>query len=143
MIGTFDADAIDLDEDNPFIGWVSTICFAIRSTYHTTLKATPGQLVFGRDMIFHIEHVANWQQIRERKQELINKNNDRENATREEYDYAVGDKVLILVAEHNKMERPREGPYVIVRVHTNGTVTIQKGVVTERLNIRQIIPFHE
>jgi hypothetical protein len=33
---------------------------AIRSTYHTTLQATPCQLVFGRDMIYNIAFRANW-----------------------------------------------------------------------------------
>jgi hypothetical protein len=33
---------------------------AIRSTYHTTLQATPCQLVFGRDMIHNIAFRANW-----------------------------------------------------------------------------------
>jgi len=140
---TFEMENIDLDEEDPFIGMISAICFAVRSTYHTTLQATPGQLVFGRDMIFHIETVADWQHIHHRKQALINKNNQRENAKRHEHDYAVGDKVLINVADHHKMERPRVGPYTIVRTHTNGTVTIQKGNVTERLNIRQIVPFQD
>ena len=143
MMRTFEVDNIDLDEEDPFIGMISAICFAVRSTYHTTLQATPGQLVFGRDMIFHIETVADWQHIHNRKQALINKNNQRENAKRHEHDYAVGDRVLINVADHHKMERPRAGPYSIVRTHTNGTVTIQKGAVTERLNIRQIVPFQD
>jgi hypothetical protein len=33
---------------------------AIRSTYLTTLQATPCQLVFGRDMIHNIAFRANW-----------------------------------------------------------------------------------
>jgi hypothetical protein len=33
---------------------------SIRSTYHTTLEATPCQLVFGRDMIHNIAFRANW-----------------------------------------------------------------------------------
>ena len=39
------------------------------------------------------------------------------------------------------MEQPREGPFNIIRVHSNGTVTIQKVPIEERLNIRQIIPY--
>ena len=36
------------------------------------------------------------------------------------------------------------GPYDIVKVHVNGTITIQLGpTVTERINIRQVIPYHE
>ena len=143
MIRTFDLNEIDLDECEPFAGLISAVGFAIRSTYHTTLRSTPGQLVFGRDMIFPIEHIADWQLIKHRKQQMINKNNERENAKRLAYDYKVGDKVLIYTPDPNKMEQPREGPYSITVVHTNGTVTLQKGPVTQRYNIRQIVPFQE
>lgn len=143
MIRTFDLEGIDLAVDDPFAGLVSAVGFAIRSTYHTTLQSTPGQLVFGRDMIFPIQHLADWQLIKNRKQLLIDKNNARENAKRVDHDYAVGDRVLIYSPNPNKMEQPREGPYPVTQVHTNGTVTIQKGPVTQRYNIRQIVPFHE
>jgi hypothetical protein len=51
----------------------------IRSTYHTTLQATPCQLVFGRDMIHNIAFRVNWDQIQKRKQDIINKYNQKEN----------------------------------------------------------------
>ena len=54
---------------------LNATAFAVQSTFHTTLQQTPGQLVFGRDMIFNIKHTANWEYIRQRKQNLINKNN--------------------------------------------------------------------
>ena len=69
-----------MDEDDPWKGILSATAFAVRSTYHTTLQKSPGQLVFGRDMILNIQHKANWELIRERKQQLINKNNKKENA---------------------------------------------------------------
>ena len=34
------------------------------------------------------------------------------------------------------MEFINEGPYKIIEVHTNGTVRIKRGSVTERINIR-------
>jgi hypothetical protein len=40
-----------------------------------------------------------------------------------------------------KMEQPREGPFPILRFHSNGTITIQKGPVEERLNVRQVLPY--
>ena len=40
--------------------YLSSVAWAIRSTYHTTLDATPGQVVFGRDMILPIQHKADW-----------------------------------------------------------------------------------
>jgi hypothetical protein len=42
-----------------------------------TLKE--GQLGFGRDMIFNVQHTANWEYISTRKQGLIQKNNKKEN----------------------------------------------------------------
>ena len=59
--------------------------FAMRSTYHTTLEATPMQLVFGRDAVLPIFHQADWQYIKAKKQRLINMNNQRENAKRIPY----------------------------------------------------------
>jgi hypothetical protein len=47
------------DEDDPWKGILAATAFAIRATYHTTLQKSPGQLVFGRDMIFNVQHTAN------------------------------------------------------------------------------------
>ena len=37
---------------------IDNAVWAIRSTYHTVLKASPGAAVFGRDMLFDIPFVA-------------------------------------------------------------------------------------
>jgi hypothetical protein len=42
----------NLDEKNPWGGILATTMFAVRATYHTTMQATPTQLVFGRDSLF-------------------------------------------------------------------------------------------
>jgi transposase InsO family protein len=132
----------DLDKRYPFDEFLSSAAYAIRCTYHTTLKATPGQLVFGRDMYFPTKFVADWARIAMRKQGEIDRSNERENVKRIAHDYHVGDLVLI----HKpgilpKMEAPREGPFVVAVVHSNGTLTIQKGPVTERVNIRRVQPY--
>jgi hypothetical protein len=56
---------------------------AIRRTYHTTLQATPCQLVFGRDMIHNIAFRANRDQIQKqnRKQDIIDKSNQKKTRT--------------------------------------------------------------
>merc|ERR1712122_112198 len=64
--------------NNPFKGILSAVCFAIRTTVHTTLQATPSQLVFGRDHILNIKFQANWKNICNQKQKLINKDNNNE-----------------------------------------------------------------
>src|SRR5919112_1401968 len=96
IIRTFDLEDNYLDEEDPWTGILAATAFAVRSTYHTTLKKTPGQLVFGRDMIFNIQHVANWDFIRHNKQRHIDKNNKAENAKRIPHQYQTGDLVLLL-----------------------------------------------
>ena len=141
MIRTFELEGNYLDEDDPWLGILSATAFAVRSTYHTTLQKTPGQLVFGRDMIFNIEHEANWEYIRARKQSLIKKNNINENNKRIPYTYNKGDMVMINTGTKNKYEQPYGGPFPIIKVNDNGTVRIQMGAVTDTVNIRRIEPF--
>ena len=50
------------------------------------------QLVFGRDVILNIRHVANWEHIWQRKQLRINHNNKRENKHRNTHQYKVSEK---------------------------------------------------
>eukprot|EP00957_Ditylum_brightwellii_P063877 4846510-Ditylum_brightwellii.AAC.1 len=69
--------------------------WAIHSTYHTTLGATQGQLIYGRDMLHDIKYVADWELIRLCKQKIIDYSTSRENTKRISHDYMVGDKVLI------------------------------------------------
>jgi hypothetical protein len=63
IIRTFELESNYLDEKDPWKGILSATAFAVRSTFHTTLRNTPGQLVLGRDMIFNIKHEANWEFI--------------------------------------------------------------------------------
>ena len=92
-------------------------------------------------MIFNIKHTANWEYIRQRKQDLINKNNKRENAGRINYDYKVGDKVLLARGNENKYESPYQGPFEVLKVNDNGTVRLTVNAVTDSYNIRRIIPY--
>jgi len=142
MIRTFELENNYLDEDDPWKGILSATAFAVRSTFHTTLRKSPGQLVFGRDMILNIKHVANWEFIRKRKQDLIEKNNIRENATRIPYVYKKGDKVLLKRGTENKYETPYLGPFDILKVNDNGTVRLQMGAIIDTVNIRRITPYY-
>jgi hypothetical protein len=65
-------------------------------TYHRVLKASPGADIFGRDMLFDIPFVADWHKIGEQRQSLTNCGNQRENANYIDYDYKVGDNVLLI-----------------------------------------------
>ena len=141
IVRTFELQENYLDEDDPWAGILAATAFAIRSTYHTTLQKSPGQLVFGRDMIFNIQHTANWEYIRARKQRLIKKNNKNENKSRIPHTYRVNDKVMLRKGTEYKYEAPYSGPHTILQVNTNGTVRLRVGSVTDTINIRRIEPF--
>ena len=120
------------------------VSFAVRSTYHTVLRTTPGAAVFGRDMLFDIPFLADWTEIGRRRQLLVDQNNERENRRRLDFDYAVGQKVLLTKdGIIRKAEDKNFGPFVITQVYTNGTVRIQRGTITERMNIRRLSPYFE
>ena len=76
-----------MDEDSPGDGILASVMFATRATIHTTLQATPSQLVFGRDAILNTRFEADWNIIRQRKQNMIQKNNQRENKRRVNHQY--------------------------------------------------------
>ena len=143
IIRTFELHENYLDEDDPWKGILAATAFAIRATYHTTLQKSPGQLIFGRDMIFNIQHTANWEYIRARKQRLIQKNNKNENKSRVPHTYHVNDKVMLRKGTENKYEAPFSGPHNILKVNTNGTVRLRVGSVTDTVNIRRIEPYKE
>jgi hypothetical protein len=143
IICTFKLQENYLDEADPWKGILSATAFAVQSTYHTTLQKTPGQLVFGRDMIYNVQHTANWEYIRSRKQKLIKKNNINENKHRIPHTYNVGDKVMLRKGSENKYGQPYSGPHSILQVNMNGTVRLQLGAITDTINICRTGPYKE
>ncbi len=71
--------------------FIHNVAWAICSTYHTVLKASPGAAIFGRDMLFDIPFIADWKQIGEHRQRQTDLGNEPENKTRVDYDYKVGE----------------------------------------------------
>jgi transposase InsO family protein len=143
MIRTFKMyDRDDLDKHDPWTGVLTAIMAASRSTYSTVTKATPMQLVFGRDTMINTRFIADWDQIKKRKQLLIEANNQRENKKRRLHEYRAVDKVLQKNATSTKYGGPEYiGPYEIVTVYDNGTVLVQKRRFQEKINIRNIKPY--
>ena len=140
---TLELEEQELEENNPWESILAACAWAIRSTYHTVLEATPGQLVFGRDMLLPIQFKADWARIRQRKQTQINTANLQENMQRIPHEYKVGDQVLLEnYGIKAKLSPPRKGPYNITNVYTNGTVRIQRGAVSERVNLRRLTPYN-
>jgi hypothetical protein len=143
MIKTKELESYEFDFIDPWGEILSSVGWAIRASYHSTLQATPAQLVFGRDMLFNLKKVINWKAITENKRKQIARDNERENATRIAYNYNVGDRVLRKKKGiRRKFSKKKTDPYQIIAIHTNGTVTIQKGVQQDRISIRNIEPYN-
>jgi hypothetical protein len=128
MLRTAELNMADSDTPVDVDVFLDNEAWAIRSTYHTVLKASPGAAIFGQDMLFNIPFVADWRKIGDRRQLLTNRGNQQKNAKRIVYDYKVGDKVLVInegipcKAESTCDKEPR----TITTVHTNGTIRIQR-----------------
>jgi hypothetical protein len=91
-------------------------------------------------MLFDILFIADWQKIGEYRQQLTDLNNPRENKGRIDYDYKVGQKVLV---QKKGILRKSESiwhrkPWLITSVHTNGTITVQRRNKLEWMNIRRV-----
>ncbi len=55
----------------------------------------PGQLIFGRDMVFNVQHLTDWTVIKAHKQQKIHKNNRIKNSKQIPHHYQVGDLVML------------------------------------------------
>ena len=123
---------------------LSIAMHAMRVGIHTTLGSSPGNLVFNRDMFLNIPLIADWHAITLRREHLINENLIQENQKRRRYDYLPQQRILKKCWKPRKLDERTTGPYRVLQTHVNGTVTIElRPGVSERLNIRRIIPYKE
>jgi hypothetical protein len=123
------AETITPDDVNVFL---DNVACAIHSTYHTVLKASPGVAIFGCDMLFNILFIADWKKIGDYRQRQTDLYTAHINSKRVNYDYKVGDKVLVT---QESIIRKAETPYSkeLTTVRMNGTIRIQRGTQSERL----------
>eukprot|EP00957_Ditylum_brightwellii_P182796 13923080-Ditylum_brightwellii.AAC.1 len=114
-----------LDPDYPWGSILSAVMFALKSTIHTTHKATSMQFVFRRDAILNVMHLANWWYIQKNQQKIISKNNKQENVKWKLHEYQVNNKVMIKNGQKLKYGiNMYSGLYQITRFHNNRTVHI-------------------
>ena len=110
---------------------LSTAAFTVRSAYHRRKYKSLGQLFFGRYMIIPTNNVADWRYIRQSNQTQINKDANRENTTRTDHNYKVGDKVMTTNRSVYKYKKLFRGLYEIFQTRTR------------RINIRIINPYND
>jgi hypothetical protein len=96
-------------------------------------------------MLFDIPVIADWQKIGEHRQKLTDLNNPSENKGRTDYDYEVGQKVMLSKEGilRNAESRWHKRPRLITSVHTNGLIMVQWENKIERINIWRVKPFDE
>jgi len=140
-------DRRDLDSFLSFKGVLAACRKAMNSTVHTTARAMPTQLVFGRDAMLNASFQADWQFNKEQKQRLIIQNNKHENAKRKPHTHNVGNVVVVKAGAGRKHgSNPYLNPMRITQVNDNGTVKLVKvtdnngGAVSQTWNIRNIEP---
>jgi hypothetical protein len=145
MLRTAEIDMANSVAPSDIDTFLTNASWAIRSTYHTVLKASPGAAIFGRDMLFDTPYIADWSKIGDYRQRQTDLNTARENKNRADYDYKVGDKVLIRKDGILRKSESRydSEPWTITSVHTNGTIRVERGTKSERINIRRVTPYFE
>ena len=117
--------------------------YGIRATVHGTTQHTPGQLIFNKDMILRTTMAVNYEEVRQRRQIEIQRNNERENRRRIAFDYQPGQKVLILTQRLDPKLKTHEGPFEVMRYDsTSGTLHIRRGRYVEPINVRLVRPYY-
>ncbi len=145
MLRTSELDMAESVKASDIDVFLSDVAWAVCSTYHTVLKASPGAAIFRRDMLFDILFIADWQKIGKYRQWLTDLSIACENNGRIDYDYKVGQKVLLRKEGilRSAESRWHKKPWLITAVHANGTIMVQCGNKLERMNIQRVKPFIE
>ena len=94
LMRTFNVQQTYVDKNDPWAGILAAAAFAICSTTIRKKGYSPGQLIFGRDMILPIKNRVDWELLCQQKQTKINRYNARENKHRFDCYYKVVDKVM-------------------------------------------------
>jgi hypothetical protein len=78
MIRTSEINMADSVSSRDIDTILTNVSWAVCSTYHTVLKASPGAAIFGRDMLFDIPYIADWKKIGDYRQHQTDLNNKHE-----------------------------------------------------------------
>ena len=128
-------------KDDPWLGILAAASYEICSTKNRLKCYSPGQLVFGRDMILLITHTVDWELIPQQNQTQINKDNIHKILNELTTTIKSEIKSCSIITLHTNMKHHIRAPFVITRCWTNGAVTIHCGATKIRHNIRRIKPY--
>jgi hypothetical protein len=121
---------------------LATTMHALRTNVSRALNNhSPGELVFDRHMFLNLPLQADFHALHQRRQELVQKNLLFANQRCVRHDFQPGQRILVKEFS-TKLGQRTEGPFLVQRVHTNGTITIQRTpTITERINTRRVFPY--
>ena len=68
------------------------------------MQIPPGALVFQRDMIMNVPLITNLYSIQHQIQQLIDENLQRTNARHIQYNYSIGNRVMVVEYDPTKLE---------------------------------------
>ena len=124
---------------------LATAMHALQSTVSTILQATPGGLAFSEDIFLNIPLLADWQAILAQREQSVNDALLCANKKRINFDYQIGQKVLKYDKTlYGKLKPKTTGPFDILRVHSNSTVTISlRPGITEHVDFCCTLPYWE
>ena len=89
MLATKDLDNKVFDYIYPWGETLAYIAWVIRASYFRNITATPGQAVFGRDILFNLTSVLDWKVVTAAKQRQVEIDNVRKNARRVTHEYTI------------------------------------------------------
>lgn len=104
------------------------IAFALRITVSTTIKHTPSQPIFHKDMITRFKTDIDWKLITVQQKLVSVKSNIRENKTRINYKYKITYQVLIFKSSNEQSGH-------ITKLNKNGNVNIRHLTVIETVSL--------
>jgi hypothetical protein len=126
----------------PVDATLANAMYAMHASFHSGLQTTPGALAFHRDMVMNIPLMSDLTLFQQNRQQLTNQRLIKSNRNRFAYDYQTNQEVLKLEYKPDKLTPRVTGPYWIMSVHTNGTITIKLTPHTrQQISIRNVKPF--
>ncbi len=108
------------------------------------LKASPGKAIIERDMLVDIPFIADWKKIGELRQPT-DCNTDQDNESQVDYDnkvvtkYSYGTMVFLRKAKSRYLREP----WPTTSIKSNGTIRVQYGNKSKRINIQRVKPFED
>ena len=116
---------------------VATAMYALHCTPNTSLgNYCPGALVFQLDMFLNLPLITDIVMLTQLDSRLV-----KINSCWIVHNCAVGDKVYYCNFDRDKLEAVHFGPYEVLHVHTNNTVTLKCRLTHECISIHHLTRF--